>query len=82
MYWDNPDSFFTLLPHLAQVGNPEACFITRMHVIFRGPVVTPLPVLDKNLECTARGGNKVAAYVAAILLYMANSGASIDHTAR
>ena len=40
------------------------------------------PVLDENLEHAAAGGHKAAAYVAAILLYMANGGAGIDATAR
>jgi hypothetical protein len=48
----------------------------------RGPVITTLPVLDENLARVAAGGHKVAAYVAAVLLYMANGGAGIDDTAR
>ncbi|RLM92964.1 hypothetical protein C2845_PM08G10510 [Panicum miliaceum] len=74
MYWYDIDGFFTLLPRLAQVSNLEACFIKGMHVIFLGPVIRPLPVLDENLKRAVHGGHKVAAYVATILLYMANGG--------
>jgi hypothetical protein len=82
MAWDDTDGYTTILPRLAQVGKREACFITGMHVVFRGPMITPLPVLDKNLERAAAGVHKVAAYVAAVLLYMANGGTNIDNTAR
>ena len=64
------------------MGNLEAYFIIGMIVVLRYPLLRPLPVIDKNLESTARGGHKVAAYVAAILLYMANGGAAVDNTAR
>ena len=60
----------------------EACFIIGMIVVLRYPLLRPLPVIDKNLERAARGGHKVVAYVAAILLYMANGGTSVDNTAR
>ncbi|KAG2570641.1 hypothetical protein PVAP13_7KG077736 [Panicum virgatum] len=79
MYWYDHDGYLTLLPRLAQVGNLEACFIVGMIVVLRDPVIRPLPVIDKNLERAARGGHKVAAYVAAVLLYMANGGAGIDN---
>ena len=82
MVWDNPDGYHTLLPCLAQVDNLEACFITGMHVVFYGPVITPLPFLDENLELNVAGGHKVAAFVAVILLYMANSGAGVNDNAR
>ncbi|KAG2570637.1 hypothetical protein PVAP13_7KG077700 [Panicum virgatum] len=80
MYRYDHDGYLTLLPRLAQVGNLEACFIIGMIIVLRHPVIRPLPVIDKNLERAARGGHKVAAYVAAILLYMANGGAGIDNT--
>jgi hypothetical protein len=79
MAWYNPNGYRTLLARLAQVGNSDACFITGMHAVFCGPVVRPLP-LDENLALAAEGGHKVAAYVAALLLYLANDGT--DHTAR
>ncbi|RLN11258.1 hypothetical protein C2845_PM09G09910 [Panicum miliaceum] len=82
MYLYDPIGYFTLLPHLAQVYNPEACFIVGMHVVFRGLLITPLPVLNENLKRAAAGGHKVAAYVAAILLYLANGVANVDDTAK
>ena len=82
MCWYVHDVYLTLLPRLAQVGNLEACFVVGMSAILRYPLLRPLPVIDKNLESTARGGHKVAAYVAAVLLYMANGGAAVDNTAR
>jgi len=81
MYLYDHDGYLTLLPHLAQVGNLEACFIVEMIVVLRDPVIRPLPVINKNLDRAARGGHKVAAYVAAVLLYMANGGAGVDNTA-
>ncbi|RLM45240.1 hypothetical protein C2845_PMPSC055978 [Panicum miliaceum] len=39
-------------------------------------------VLDKNIEHAAVSGHEVAAYVAVVLLYMANGGAGVDATAR
>ncbi|KAG2561497.1 hypothetical protein PVAP13_8KG040300 [Panicum virgatum] len=77
-----PDGYLTLLPRLAQVGNLEACFIAGMIVILRYPLLRPLSVIDKNLERAARGGHKAAAYVAAVLLFMANGGTGMDNTAR
>ena len=54
-----------------------------MRVVFPGPVFTaPGPVLDENLQRATAGGHKAMAYVAAILLYMANGGTGIDATAR
>ena len=54
-----------------------------MRAIFPGPVFTaPGPVLDENLQRATAGGHKAMAYVAAILLYMANGGTGIDATAR
>ncbi|RLN36330.1 hypothetical protein C2845_PM03G32580 [Panicum miliaceum] len=79
---DDPINYLTLLHRLAQVCNPEACFIIGMHDVFRGPLITPLPILNENLEHGAAGGHKVAAYVAAILLYLANGGTGVDDTAK
>ncbi|RLN27680.1 hypothetical protein C2845_PM05G19480 [Panicum miliaceum] len=82
MAWHTPDAYHTFVPRLAQLGNLEANFIHGVNVIFRGPVITPLAVLDENLERATAGGHEVAAYVSTILLYMANGGAGVDATAR
>ncbi|KAG2571488.1 hypothetical protein PVAP13_7KG378755 [Panicum virgatum] len=77
-----PDGYLTLLPHLAQVGNLEACLVAGMIAILRYPLLRLLSVIDKNLERAARGGHKATAYVAAVLLYMASGGTGVDNTAR
>jgi hypothetical protein len=82
MAWHHPNGYGILVARLTSVSNPEACFITRIEVIFHGPVIRPLPVLDENLERAAAGGHNVVAYVAALLLYLANGGASVGDTAR
>ena len=82
MYWYVHDGYLTLLNRLAQVGNLEACFVVGMIAFLHYPLLRPLPVIDKNLKRAARGGHKVAAYVPAVLLYMANGGAGVDNTAR
>ena len=64
------------------MGNLEACFVVGMIAFLHYPLLRPLPVIDKNLKRAARGGHKVAAYVPAVLLYMANGGTGVDNTAR
>jgi len=81
--WHNTNEYQTLLHRVAKVGNLEACFISGMHLVFRGPMFTaPGPVLDENLKHAITGSHKVAANVAAVLLYMANGGVDVDDTAR
>ena len=81
--WRNTIAYKALVQSLTNIGNPQECFITGMCAVFPGPVFTaPGPVLDENLEPAAVDGHNTAAYVAAILLYMANGSASIDATAR
>ena len=47
------------------------------------PTFTPPGlIVEENLERAATGGHQAMAYVAAVLLYMANGGARIDATAR
>ena len=77
-----PDGYLALLPRLAQVGNLEACFVVGMIAVLRYPLHRPLSVIDKNLERATHGRHKAAAYVAVVLLYMANGGAGVDNTAR
>ena len=80
--WHNTNEYQTL-HRVGKVGNLEACFISGMHLVFRGPMFTaPGPVLDENLKRAITGSHKVAANVAAVLLYMANGGVDVDDTAR
>ncbi|RLM70012.1 hypothetical protein C2845_PM17G07430 [Panicum miliaceum] len=82
MAWHTPDAYHTFVARLAQLGNLEASFIHGVNVVFRGTVITPLAVLDENIERATTCGNELAAYVAAVLLYMANGGTGVDATAR
>uniref|UniRef100_K3YKZ9 F-box domain-containing protein n=1 Tax=Setaria italica TaxID=4555 RepID=K3YKZ9_SETIT len=80
MLWNKPDGYDTLLASLTQVGNPEACFLTGIQVIFR-ETHSPRLCLD-DLARAAAGGLNVAAYLVALFLYRDNGGASDDDTAR
>ncbi|RLM70237.1 hypothetical protein C2845_PM17G07440 [Panicum miliaceum] len=81
MSWDDPVGYATLVSCLTKVGNPEACFLTGMEVVFRKG--TPLaPVCTVELQRVAEFGHNLAAYVAAILLYRANDGAVSNNAAR
>ncbi|RLN43017.1 hypothetical protein C2845_PM01G45860 [Panicum miliaceum] len=81
MSWDDPVGYATLVGHLTNVGNPEACFITGMEVTFHKG--TPLaPVCTVELQRAAEFGHNRAAYVATILLYRANDGAVSNDAAR
>uniref|UniRef100_K3XS79 F-box domain-containing protein n=1 Tax=Setaria italica TaxID=4555 RepID=K3XS79_SETIT len=79
MQWNDGDGYDSLLTHLTQASNPVACFLTEMEVIFEENR-SPRPCLDE-LARTAAGRNNVAAYVAALFLYRANSGVGDDDTA-
>jgi hypothetical protein len=76
---DEPDGYDVFIRSLAEAGNLVACFLTRMDDIF-GRNHSPWPPLDQ-LHRAAEGGHRVAAYVAAVFLYRANSGADADATA-
>jgi hypothetical protein len=76
---DDPDGYDVFIRSLAEASNPVACFLTGMDDIF-GRNHSPRPPLDQ-LHRAAEGGHRVAAYVAAVFLYRANSGADADATA-
>ncbi|RLN25598.1 hypothetical protein C2845_PM07G10200 [Panicum miliaceum] len=82
MAMHTPEAYHTFVARQAQLSNLEASFIHGVNVVFRGPVITPLAVLDENIERAAAGRHEVAAYVAAVLLYMANGGTGVDATTR
>jgi hypothetical protein len=61
---------------LSGLGNPEACFLSRIKAFFiehRG---------YDDLWHAVEGGHDVAAYLYAILLYRDNGGAAVDDTAK
>jgi hypothetical protein len=61
---------------LSGLGNPDACFLSGIKAFFiehRG---------YNDLRCATEGGNDVAAYLYAILLYRDNGGAAAADTAK
>jgi hypothetical protein len=61
---------------LSGLGNPEACFLSRIKAFLiehRG---------YNDLRCAAEGGHNAAAYLYAILLYRDNGGAAADDTVK
>jgi hypothetical protein len=55
---------------LSSLGNPEACFLSRIKAFFiehRG---------YNDLQCAAEGGHDAVAYLYAILFYRENGGAA------
>jgi hypothetical protein len=72
----NPIAYKAFLGMLTGLGNPEACFLSRIKAFFiehRG---------YNDLRRAAEGGHDAAAYLYAILLYRDNGGAAADTTAK
>jgi hypothetical protein len=72
----NPTAYKAFLAMLSDLGNPEACFLSKIKAFFnehRG---------YNDLRCAAKGGHDVAAYLYAILLYRDNGSAATDDTAK
>jgi TPR repeat protein len=72
----NPTAYKAFLAMLSGLGNPEACFLSRIKAFFiehRG---------YNDLRRAAEGGHDAAAYLYAILLYRDNGGAVDDDTAK
>jgi hypothetical protein len=78
--WEDPVNYEALLAILTQVGNLEACFLTRIQTVFMEKH-NPWPCLN-DLACTADGGHNLAAYLATLLLYRHNGDAGDDDIAR
>jgi hypothetical protein len=73
--WD-PTAYKAFHAMLADLGNLEACFFSRIKVVLienRGCNV---------LRCATNGGHDAVAYLYAILLYKDNGGAAADNTAK
>jgi hypothetical protein len=73
--WD-PTAYKAFLSMLTDLGNPEACFFSRIKGVFmeiRG---------CNDLRRAANGGNDTAAYLYAIFVYRDNGGAATDDTAK
>ena len=78
--WDDVGNYHALLSSLIQLSNPEACFLTRIPMVFE-ETHRPWPCLD-DLARTTNGGHNLAAYLVTILLYRHNGIARDDDTTR
>ena len=81
MLWNNRTAYAALFAHLTDIDNPEAFYITRMNNVFSKGTPRAWPCIVELARAAERGHN-VAAYVAAILLFRANTGADDDQAAR
>ena len=77
--WNDLDNYYALLASLTQLGNPEACILTRIPMEFVDNH-SPRPCLN-DLVHIADGGHNLAAYLVALLLYRHNGDAGDDATA-
>jgi hypothetical protein len=66
MKWRDNMAYHAMLKHLADVGNPEACFIVGLTLVFARHDTQQGRVC---LNQAAAGGHKTAAYVLGLLLY-------------
>jgi hypothetical protein len=78
--WDDPIDYEALLASLTQVGNLEACFLTRIQTVFMEK--HSLWACLDDLARAADGGHNLVAYLVALLLYRHNGDADDDDTAR
>jgi hypothetical protein len=72
----NPTAYKTFLAMLSGLGNPEACFLSRIKAFFiehRG---------YNDLWRAAEGGHDAATYLCTILLYRDNGGTAAADTAK
>ena len=69
MKWLDNERYLAIVNHLADAGNPEACFIIGPTLVFaQQDMQHGLVFLDR----AAVAGHKAAAYVLILLLYMAS----------
>ncbi|KAM0824744.1 hypothetical protein ACQ4PT_069996 [Festuca glaucescens] len=74
MKWRDNMAYFAMLENLADAGNPEACFIVGLTLVFtRHNKQRGLVCLDQ----AAAGGHKEAAYVLGMLLYTLKDGQDV-----
>jgi hypothetical protein len=78
--WDDIGDYYALLSSLTQLSNLEACFLTRIPMVFE-ETHRPWPCLD-DLAHAANGRHNLATYLVAILLYRHNGDARNDDTTR
>lgn len=67
MKWLDNEHYLTVINHLADAGNPKACFIVGLTLVFvHQDMQRDLMCLDR----TTVAGHKAAAYVLDLLLFM------------
>lgn len=74
MKWQDNGRYVAVVNHLADAGNPEACFIVGL------PLVFTHQAMQRGLVCLERaavGGHKAAAYVLGLLLYMGDESRDV-----
>jgi len=81
MLWIDRAANAALLADLTNIGNPEACYMTGMMNVFSKGTPKARPCIVELARAAERGHN-VAAYVATILLFRANTGADDNQAAR
>ncbi|KAG2571489.1 hypothetical protein PVAP13_7KG378600 [Panicum virgatum] len=81
MLWRDRAAYAALLADLTDIGNLEACYMTGMMNVFSKGTPEARPCIIELAHATERGHN-VAAYVAAILLFRANTGADDNQAVR
>ena len=74
-------AYAALLAHLTDIGNPEACYMTGMKEVFSKGKPEARPCIVELASATEHGHN-VAAYVAAIVLFRANTSTDDNQAAR
>ena len=78
--WDDVGNYYAHISRLTQLGNPEACFLTRIPMVFE-ETNRPRPCLD-DLARVTDGRHNLIAYLVTILLYRHNGDARNDDTTR
>jgi hypothetical protein len=78
--WDDVSDYYALLSSLTQLDNSEACFLTKIPMVFEETHM-PQPCLD-DLAHATDGGLNLASYLVTILLYRHNGDAHNDDTTR
>ena len=78
--WDDPIDYEALLASLTQVGNSEACFLTRIQTVFMDKH-SPQLCLDDIAHATD-GRHNLVAYLVALLLHRNNGDVGDDDTVR
>jgi hypothetical protein len=69
MRWLEPDRYLALVGNLAALGNPEACFVRGLELVFAAAAEAAVRGGVEWLRRAATAGHKTAAYVLGVLHY-------------